>query len=68
MPWVLKHFYFKRLITRDDVERLACDLLRRMRATGHPFILGSECDILYVPGSAQAIRDKVDTFVHCRCE
>ncbi len=63
-----KHFHSDSLLTRDDVQRLTCDLLRRMRATGHPFILGSECDILYVPSSAQAIRDKVETFVRCRCE
>jgi hypothetical protein len=63
-----KHFYSDAMIGHDDVARLACDLLGRMRATGHPFILGSECDVLHVPEHAETIRRKVDTFVRCRCD
>ncbi len=62
-----KHFHSDSLITMDDVRRLTCELERRMQATGHPFILGSECDVLSVPGREQTIRDKVETFVHCTC-
>lgn len=62
-----KHFHSDSLFTRDDVKRLTCDLARRMRATGHPFILGSECHVLSVPGREKAIRDKVETFVRCTC-
>jgi uroporphyrinogen-III decarboxylase len=62
-----KHFYSDAVITRAQVEEQACDLLRRMAQTGHPFILGSECDVLNVPGSTATIRDKVDGFVGCRC-
>jgi hypothetical protein len=61
-----KHFYSEEL-TSDDVARMACDLLARMRETGHAFILGSECDVLSVPGYERAIREKVDTFVRCTC-
>jgi hypothetical protein len=39
-----------------------------MGQAGHPFILGSECDVLNVPGSTAVIRGKVDAFVRCRCE
>ena len=63
-----KHFYSDALVSRQDVERMTCDLLRRMRETGHPFILGSECDVLSVPGAEAVIRAKVDAFVRCRCE
>ena len=63
-----KHFYSDSLITREEVERLACELIRRMRETGHPFILGSECDILNVPGYEKPIREKVEAFVRCVCE
>jgi hypothetical protein len=45
------------------VRGLAVDLLERMRGTGHPFILGSECDVLAVAGSEAAIMAKVDAFL-----
>jgi uroporphyrinogen-III decarboxylase len=63
-----KHFYSDNVITRAQVAEQTCELLHRMAATGHAFILGSECDILHVPGSAEIIRGKVDTFVRCRCD
>jgi uroporphyrinogen-III decarboxylase len=62
-----KHFYSDAVITTAQVEEQACDLLRRMARTGHPFILGSECDVLNVPGSTATIRSKVDAFVGCGC-
>lgn len=34
-----------------------------MRQTGHPFVLGSECDILSVPGSEREIVSKVEAFL-----
>lgn len=61
-----KHFYSDDL-TRPEVERRTCDLLARMAATGRPFILGSECDVLSVPGYERTIHDKVEAFVHCSC-
>lgn len=63
-----KHFYSDSLITRDEVERRACELIRRMADIGHPFILGSECDVLNVPGYEQPIRDKVEAFLRCVCD
>jgi uroporphyrinogen-III decarboxylase len=63
-----KHFYSDALVSRADVERMTCELLGQMRATGHPFILGSECDVLSVPGAEAVIRSKVDAFVSCPCE
>ncbi len=63
-----KHFYSDTVISRAQVEAQACELLRRMADAGHPFILGSECDILNVPGATAVIRGKVDAFVACRCD
>ncbi len=57
-----KKFYSPQL-TVADVERLSTELLEKMRATGHPFILGSECDVLSVPGSEEEILSKVDAFM-----
>jgi uroporphyrinogen-III decarboxylase len=63
-----KHFYSDAVITVEQVEAQACDLLSRMAQTEHPFILGSECDILHVPGSGETIRKKAEAFVGCRCD
>lgn len=57
-----KKFYSPQL-TVADVERLSAELLEKMRAAGHPFILGSECDVLSVPGSEQEILSKVEAFM-----
>ena len=57
-----KKFYSPQL-TVEEVERLSLELLKNMKATGHPFILGSECDVLSVPGSENEILDKVNAFM-----
>ena len=59
-----KRFYAKQL-TVADVEAMAQELLGKMRAAGHPFILGSECDVLSVPGSEREIVGKVEAFMCC---
>jgi len=41
------------------VEALAAALAERMEATGHPFILGTECDTLHVEGCGDTIRAKI---------
>ncbi len=51
----------------EDVEKLAQDLIGRMREANHPFILGSECDVLSVSGCEKSIRDKVKAFMSCSC-
>ena len=58
-----KRFYSDSTMPVSSVRALAGEILERMRATGHPFILGSECDVLNVPGSEQRIRDKVKAFL-----
>jgi hypothetical protein len=59
-----KHFYSDALVSVEKVRQLSRDLIRQMGELGHPFILGSECDILSVPGSEQIIKDKVEAFLH----
>lgn len=58
-----KQFYSDQLMPVDQVRELAADLARRLRGTGHPFILGSECDVLSVPGSEETIKNKVAAFL-----
>lgn len=60
-----KRFYSDELISREDVVRMAAELVEKMKQVGHPFILGSECDVLSVAGSENAIRAKVDAFMDC---
>lgn len=62
-----KRFYSDELVTREQIEQIACELIERMRAVGHPFILGSECDVLSVQGCEQTIKQKVEAFVNCKC-
>ena len=58
-----KKFYSDALVSVADIKRLASELNDRMRATGHPFILGSECDVLSVPGAEATIKAKVEAFL-----
>jgi len=53
-----KKFYSDELISTAEVTRQGCELQTRMQATGHPFILGSECDILCVPHCEGPLMDK----------
>lgn len=62
-----KRFYSDGEMSPDDVEAMTCELVSRVSATGKPFILGTECDVLSVPGSHVRIRGKVETMLRCRC-
>jgi uroporphyrinogen-III decarboxylase len=60
-----KSFYSDSVMNTAKVREITCELLEKMRATGHPFILGSECDVLHVPEAAETIRNKVDVMLSC---
>lgn len=60
-----KNFYSDAQVPAEMVEALAADLLRKMRHAGHPFILGSECDVLSVEGSEATIKGKIDRMMTC---
>jgi len=38
-----------------------------MKEVNHPFILGSECDVLFVKGAENKIISKVNAFMGCKC-
>jgi len=59
-----KRFYAREL-SADAVAQMAGKLLARMEGSGHPFILGTECDVLSVPGCEEEIMSKVDAFMTC---
>lgn len=60
-----KRFFSDTEITAGEVRSMGAELLARMRAVGHPFILGSECDVLHVPGCEHALHAKTMAIVHC---
>ena len=62
-----KAFYSDATMPVEEVKRLTCETVRRMAACGHAHILGSECDVLYVPDAAETIRRKVDAMLTCEC-
>lgn len=55
-----RNFYSDDAMPADRVVELTRELTERMRACGHPHILGSECDVLHVPEYAAAIHAKVE--------
>ncbi|MCX6361809.1 MAG: hypothetical protein NT029_18555 [Armatimonadetes bacterium] len=61
----------KRFYADDLTEAMVADqsreIVRRIHDTGHPHILGSECDVLSVPGKHAAISGKVTAFMECDC-
>ena len=58
-----KKFYSDALVDAAQVRDLAAELTARMRDAAHPFILGSECDVLSVPGCEATIKAKVQVFM-----
>jgi len=62
-----KKFYSEEEMPVEKVEALAREICERMKSTGHPFILGSECDVLSVPGCERIIMEKVMAFHRLRC-
>lgn len=54
-----KKFYTDSEMTVDMVKNESRKLLKEMKATGHPFILATECDVLSVPGCEEIILSKV---------
>ena len=60
-----KTFYSDAAMPDEQVERLTRELGVRMAEACHPHILGSECDVLYVPEAAVQIRRKVGIMLSC---
>jgi uroporphyrinogen-III decarboxylase len=54
-----KQFYSDALITVAQVRERSNALVQVMQEAGHPFILGTECDVLSVPGSEKTICAKL---------
>jgi hypothetical protein len=55
-----KSFYSDADMPVEEVRHRSVELVRAMRDCGHPHILGTECDVLHVPGACDAIWKKVE--------
>ena len=60
-----KRFMSDCLITVDEVKDMSRYLAERMREKNHPFMLGTECDVLCVHEHKEVIARKVDAFMTC---
>lgn len=54
-----KSFYSDGALPLEEVRRRTEELVSRMHECGHPHIVGSECDVLYVPEALETIWKKV---------
>lgn len=60
-----KKFYSDDELSVADVKRLSLELYAKMKSTGHPFILGTECDVLSVCDCHKTIMSKAMCIVDC---
>lgn len=54
-----KRFYDDTLCSLEATKELSRKIASDMSEAGHPFILGTECDVLSVPGAEATIKEKV---------
>ena len=54
-----KSFYSDGAMPLEEVARRTDELVDKMAACGHPHVLGSECDVLFVPEAQETIWKKV---------
>jgi uroporphyrinogen-III decarboxylase len=58
-----KSFYSDAAMPLDAVIHRTDELVANMKACGHPHILGSECDVLFVAEAQDTIRRKVEAMI-----
>jgi len=54
-----KKFYSDSLLSNKQVIESSLKLIQDMKDANHPFILGTECDVLHVDGCGKTIKQKV---------
>ena len=60
-----KSFYSDGAMPLEEVVRRTKELVDKMKACGHPHVLGSECDVLFVPEAQVTIAKKVEAMMTC---
>jgi uroporphyrinogen-III decarboxylase len=59
-----KKFFSDELISVQDVRETGRELQKKMAEADHPFILGTECDVLHVNGCEKQLMEKAMAIVH----
>jgi uroporphyrinogen-III decarboxylase len=63
-----KKFYSDSEVPLAGIPAMVAAIEDKLKASGHPYIIGSECDVLSMPGYEKVIMDKVMAFTRCACE
>ena len=63
-----KKFYSDEDVPLEGIPAMVSEIEDKLKATGHPYIIGSECDILSMPGYEKTIMAKVMAFTRCGCK
>ena len=58
-----KTFYSDGAMPVEEVVRRTEEPVGKMKACAHPYIVGTECDVLFVPEAQETIRKKVDAMI-----
>lgn len=62
-----KKFYSDEEVPLAEIPAMVEEIEDRLKASGHPYIIGSECDVLSMPGYEQTIMQKVMAMTGCGC-
>ncbi|MFT3850192.1 MAG: uroporphyrinogen decarboxylase family protein [Propionivibrio sp.] len=60
-----KKFYSDEDVPLAGIEGRVAEIEEKLRPTGHPFIISSECDVLSMPGYEKTIMAKVNAMCGC---
>ena len=63
-----KKFYSDEEVPLAGIPAMVGEIEARLKATGHPYIIGSECDVLSMPGYEETIMAKVMAMTGCGCK
>jgi uroporphyrinogen-III decarboxylase len=63
-----KKFYSDEEVPLAGIPAMVEAIETRLKASGHPYIIGSECDVLSMPGYEQTIMQKVMAMTGCGCK
>ncbi len=59
-----KKFYSDEEVPLEGIPAMVCEIEDKLKALNHPFIIGSECDVLSMPGYEKKILEKVMAFTN----
>jgi uroporphyrinogen-III decarboxylase len=61
-----RKFYSDDEVPLEAIDGLVADIQEKLGATGHPFIVSSECDVLSMPEYEKRIMAKINAMCSCR--